>query len=224
MQKVVSTLAKDRIAAILREEILTRNLKPGQKIMEKELCEKLGVSRTPLREAIRNLEIEGLVESIPNKGSRVKIMTMKDIVNIFELRIELEAMATRKSVPHLTEEELNNLRTLQTELKEATERSAWKEVDLLNKKFHSTLMSQGSNDRLLAIIEQLHQVGSIIRISTFSIPGRSLKGIEEHEAILQAASEKDADVAAALIKRHLENARDTLLKHLENIQPAEERL
>jgi DNA-binding GntR family transcriptional regulator len=222
MEKVVYLLAKDRIAAILRKEIFNRNLKPGQKLVEKELCEMLGVSRTPLREAIRNLEIEGLVESTPNKGSRVKIMTSKDILNIFELRIELEALAAKKSIPHLTDKILNDLRQLQKELKDATDKSDWNEVDILNRRFHSLLMSKGDNDRLLSMIDQLHQVGSIIRISTFSIPGRSLKGIEEHNEILEAVCNKDKELAGSLIKNHLANARDTLLKHLEKIQPAED--
>ncbi|MCM3716378.1 GntR family transcriptional regulator [Halalkalibacter oceani] len=221
MKKVVSQLAKDRIAAILREEILSRNLKPGQKLLEKELCEKLGVSRTPLREAIRNLEVEGLVESIPNRGSRVKVMTTKDVVNLFELRIELEAMATRKSVPHLTEADIEGLHAIQQELLEATARSSWSEVDALNKKFHSLLRCKGENDRLLSIIDQLYQVGGIIRVSTFSIPGRALKALEEHVDILEAVAARDAERAGQLMYDHLTVARDTLLKHLEDLQFSE---
>ncbi|SEC00803.1 GntR family transcriptional regulator [Paenibacillus sp. GP183] len=214
MEKVNFLLAKDRIAAILREEILSGSLKPGKKLLEKELSEKLGVSRTPLREAIRNLEVEGLIESIPQKGSRVKILTRKDVINVFELRIHLESLATATSVPHLTEIELSQLHDIQTRIREATEQSDWREVDLLNKEFHSMLMSGGDNDRLFAMIDQLHQVGSLIRLSTLSIPGRSYKAIEEHDEILKAALAKNAELASNLIQKHLEIARNTLLSHI----------
>jgi DNA-binding GntR family transcriptional regulator len=221
MEKVNFLLAKDRIASILREEILAGNLKPGKKLVEKELSEKLGVSRTPLREAIRNLEVEGLVESIPQKGSRVKILTRKDIVDVFELRIHLESLATLKSVPNLSDKALNQLQDKQKSIKEATEKCDWREVDSLNKEFHSLLMSGGDNDRLFAMIDQLHQVGSLIRLSTLSIPGRSQKAIEEHEEILKAAFAKDAELASALIRKHLETARNTLLSHIEKMELTE---
>lgn len=216
MEKVVSVLAKDRIASILREAILLGKIKPGQKLVEIELCEQLGVSRTPLREAIRNLEVEGLVESIPNKGSRVRTMTIKDIKNIYELRIELEALATKKSVPFLTDNDLDNLSHLQEKIKIASEKRAWGEVDHLNKEFHSTLMSKGGNDQLINIIDQLYKISVIISISTFSIPGRINEVIEEHDKILDACLKKESELTGELMKKHLENARDKILNYVKN--------
>jgi DNA-binding GntR family transcriptional regulator len=221
MEKVNLFMAKDRVVAILREEILSGNLKPGQKLVEKELSEKLGVSRTPLREAIRMLEVEGLVESIPNRGSRVASITIKDIINLYELRINLEGLATRKSVPYLTKEMFKKLHDIQNQIRKAAADQQWKEVDVLNQKFHALLLSVGDNDRLLALIEQLNQIGRLIRISAFKIPGRANRVIEEHEKILTAAEAKNAELAGTLMEKHLEQARDTLLEHMKDKEKEE---
>ncbi|WP_257215751.1 GntR family transcriptional regulator [Fredinandcohnia onubensis] len=213
-----SLLAKDKIASILRNEIIKGNIKPGQKLLEKELCEQLGVSRTPLREAIRNLEVEGLIESIPNKGSRVRTMTIQDIKNVYELRIELEALATKKSVPYLIKEDLDSLFSIQEMLKTATKKATWGEVSELNKKFHNILVSKGDNNLLLSTIDQLHKVSVVISVSNFSIPGRSWNVIDEHSKVIEAVKEKDAELASILMRNHLEAARDSLLNYMSNME------
>ncbi len=218
MEKVESLLAKDKIASILRNEIIKGNIKPGQKLLEKELCEQLGVSRTPLREAIRNLEVEGLIESIPNKGSRVRTMTIQDIKNVYELRIELEALATKKSVPYLIKEDLDSLFSIQEMLKTATKKATWGEVSELNKKFHNILVSKGDNNLLLSTIDQLHKVSVVISVSNFSIPGRSWNVIDEHSKVIEAVKEKDAELASILMRNHLEAARDSLLNYMSNME------
>jgi DNA-binding GntR family transcriptional regulator len=216
MQQIEQVMTKDKIVAVLREKILDGSFKPGQKLVEKELSDVLGVSRTPLREAIRMLEVEGIVESIPNKGSRVAQMTITDIINIYELRIHLESLAVKKAVPYLTEDIFNNLSSIQDEIRLAVENNDWGMVDLLNRKFHLSFFSPGPNDRLITMVEQLHQIGRIIRISAFSIPGRGLKVLDEHEEILKYAKAGDAEQAGEWMKRHLELAKETLLNHIEN--------
>lgn len=214
MEKITHYVIKDKIAHILREEILNGNLKPGERLNEKELCEKLGVSRTPLREAIRNLEAEGLLETIPNKGSRVVSFTIDDVEDIYELRIMLESKATEKSVERLTDEHIRELEEIQSELREAVKNEDWYYVDTLNQSFHRMLFSQGSNERLIKIVSNLNQFGRLIRVTAFAIPGRSLKVLEEHEAILEAVKQRNAGLARELVAQHLERAKETLLKHL----------
>lgn len=216
MERITHFVIKDKIASVLREEILNGNLKPGQRLNEKELCEKLGVSRTPLREAIRTLEAEGLVEAIPNKGSRVVSFTIDDVEDIYELRIMLEGKATEKSVERLTEENLRELEEIQAELREAVKNEDWYYVDLLNQNFHRMLFSQGSNEHLIKIVSNLNQFGRLIRVTAFAIPGRSLKVLEEHEEILDAVRQRKAELAKELVSKHLEMAKETLLQHLRN--------
>jgi DNA-binding GntR family transcriptional regulator len=207
-------MTKDKVLSVLRDSIFSGSLKPGEKLHEKDLCERLGVSRTPVREAIRMLEAEGLVESIPNKGSRVAEISISDVINIYELRINLESMATRKAVPHVTKQVLSQLQSIQSKLSDAVNINEWNEVDYLNQQFHSLLFSAGTNDRLITLVEQLSNYGHMMTISAFAIPGRAQQVVQEHNDILQAVVEGDAEKAGSLMQKHLEVARDNLLAHL----------
>ncbi|HET7657763.1 MAG TPA: GntR family transcriptional regulator [Bacillales bacterium] len=214
MEKVEQTPVRERIASILREEILSGNLEPGQRLVETELCEDLGISRTPLREAIRMLEVEGMVESIPNRGSRVVMITIEDIQDIYEIRKCLEGMAAKKSAPRMTAATLEKLKRIQKKLLEVMNKEDWNQADLLNREFHSTLYNAGTNRRLISLVEQFNSIGRFIRMSAFSIPGRAEEVLKEHEAILQALEEGDAAKVGALVEYNLQAGEDVLLKKL----------
>ncbi|HET7629382.1 MAG TPA: GntR family transcriptional regulator [Bacillales bacterium] len=214
MEKVEQTPARERIAAILREEILSGNLAPGQKLVETELCEDLGISRTPLREAIRMLEAEGMVESIPNRGSRVAEITIEDIQDIYEIRKCLEGLAAQKAASKMSPEVLAKLSSIHEKLSSVLRMGNWNEADLLNREFHSTIYRLGSNVRLIALIEQINQIGRFIRISAFSIPGRAEEVIKEHEAILSALKEGNSNKVGTLVEYNLQAGENVLLRRL----------
>lgn len=198
----------------LREAILTGQLKAGERLMEVQLAEEMGVSRTPVREAIRKLELEGLVVMIPRKGAYVADISTKDIADVFEIRSALEALAAALACERITEDELEELERLLVKIAECAEKNDLETLVQLDTQFHDILYRASRNDRLVQIINNLREHIQRFRTSSLATPGRMRETVEEHKALVEAISSRNVELAQRLAQEHIENAENRLLEAL----------
>ena len=146
---------RDVVFNTLRDAILTGKLVPGERLMENQLAEKLGVSRTPVREALRMLELENLVELVPRKGAQVLDMSEKDIINILEVRGVLEGLATGLACKKMGAEGLAELKSLEERFEKAISEKALEEIAEIDEQFHNVIFASTDNDKLIQIFNNL---------------------------------------------------------------------
>lgn len=195
----------------LREAIIQGRLKPGERLMELTLAEELGVSRTPVREAIRKLELEGFVVMVPRKGAYVAGITEKDINDVFEVRAALEALAAGLAAERITEEELDELERSLVQLAEASQSGDINAVVEHDTRFHDLIYRASRNQRLMQIVSNLQDQIQRFRLATLSRPGRTRRAVEEHKKIVEAIAERNVELAQQLAREHIENAEANLL-------------
>ena len=199
----------------LQRDILTGKLKPGQKLTEQQLCKTYGVSRTPVREALRQLELEGLVKIIPNKGAYVTGITPKDVQDIYMIRSILEGMCARWATEHITPEQIEQLEeiVLLSEFHLKKDKDKVVQVSDLDGKFHHVLY-EASNSRIMEhTLSDFHKYVKMARMLSVGAKNRAEKSIEEHKAILEAIKKGDADEAERLANLHIMHVMENL--HIE---------
>ncbi|WP_206957321.1 GntR family transcriptional regulator [Trinickia acidisoli] len=194
----------DTVVTSLREMIVGGQFEPGERLVERDLANAFGVSRIPLREAIQQLEREGLVEIFRNRGAVVRILTLSDIDEIYDLRTLLEGDAIHRSAKRMDEETLARAELAHRLLEGAKTKARQGE---LNREFHELLYSQCGNDRQLKAIKELRaQVERYERLQDTLLDDTPSFQIE-HEAILRACRERNAREARSLTISHLNSAR-----------------
>ncbi|MGI6065118.1 MAG: GntR family transcriptional regulator [Bacillota bacterium] len=199
----------------LREAIINGNLKPGERLMEVQLAEEMGVSRTPVREAIRKLELENFVVMIPRKGAYVAGISLKDIADVYEVRAALESLAAGLAAERITEDELEKLERLLIAVAEAAERSDLNEWVQKDTEFHDIIYKASRNDRLVQIVNNLMEQIHRFRSTSLAYPGRMKIAVEEHKKIVEAISERNVPLAQSLAQEHVENAENSMLENME---------
>ena len=195
----------------LRSAILEGGLKPGERVMEVQLAEKLGVSRTPVREAIRKLELEGLLVMLPRKGAYVADVSIKDVLNVLEVRASLEGLAASLAAERITEEEIENLKKNAEEFEKMSKENDRDGMILKDTEFHSVLLNASRNDKLLNIVEGLSDQVQRYRVVYFTEYTDAKNIMLEHRAIIEAISERDGEKADRLAQEHIENIGNYLL-------------
>ncbi|HWJ02374.1 MAG TPA: GntR family transcriptional regulator [Verrucomicrobiae bacterium] len=198
----------------LREAIISGVLKPGERMMEIQLADEMGVSRTPVREAIRKLELEGFVVMIPRKGAYVAGISLKDIADVFEIRAALEGLAAGLAAERITEEELELMERLLVRKGEIIETNDLESLVEVDTDFHATLYQASRNERLVQILSNLREQIQRFRTTSLAVPGRMKEALEEHRKIIEALSERNVALAQALATEHIENAENVMLEHL----------
>lgn len=196
---------KDQAYRAIKDAILTLKLKPGQALVESEVAQQLGVSKTPVRDALLELEREGLVTKILFKGTYVSEVTPRDVREIFELRAVLEGLAARRAAPFFREEELERARELLTAQHEALTKGSIELASQLGKRFHDMIIQKADNRRLIPILRNLDDHLQRVRLLSDQINGRLNKSVEEHRRILLALREKDPELAEKMVRAHLES-------------------
>jgi DNA-binding GntR family transcriptional regulator len=188
----------------LRQAIIERQFAPGQRLIERELVELTGVSRTSVREALRELAAEGLVTAVPNKGTVVASVSAEEARQLYEVRSVLEALAGRLFVQHASQTQ----RTALVKALQRIERLAAKGAPVLAAKdsFYDVLFEGGGNDALRTVVAGLHARVSLLRWLSLSVPGRPTESLGELRAIVDAVLANDADGAACACSRHVEQA------------------
>lgn len=197
-------LIRSQVLDNLRQAIIERRLAPGQRLIERELVELTGVSRTSVREALRELAAEGLVTAIPNRGTIVTSVSAEEARQLYQVRSALEALAGRLFVEHASAAQRKALaRAL-----ERVERQFAKGTPILAAKdaFYDVLFEGGGNEALRSVAVGLHARVSVLRSLSMSVPGRLEHSVAELRAIVDAVRAGDADAAAAACARHVEEA------------------
>ncbi|WP_028306937.1 GntR family transcriptional regulator [Desulfitibacter alkalitolerans] len=197
----------------LLDDILDGTYSPGETLVESKLAEKLGVSRTPIREAIKQLELEGLVTPLPNRRVVVQGITEKDIDDIYIIRKRLEGLAARWAVVNITEEEFEELKKTLELMEFYTQRGALDQVQELDARFHSIIFQASKSKPLRFVLANFHQFLRKARGDSLMVPGRLTKALQEHRAILDAIIASDPDAAEEAMKKHVLGARDNLVSH-----------
>jgi DNA-binding GntR family transcriptional regulator len=207
-----------RVAARLRELLIQGSLQPGDKLNERELCEVLGVSRTPLREAIRLLAAEGLVTLDPGRGAFVPVLTRTDIAGAFDVLASLEGLAGELAAQRITDEELAELRALQHEMRAAFERRDLPAYYRINAHTHDLFSRAARNPVLREIWIHLNSRMHALRFRSNQDEKKWTHALEEHAQILAALQRHDAAATRELLERHLRRKRDSVLEHLDALQ------
>lgn len=200
----------------LREDILSGVYKEHEELREITIGEELGVSRTPVREALRQLELEGLVTIVPNKGAYVTGISPKDVRDIYRIRSLLEGMCVRWATEQITQEQIEELEeTLLLSEFHLQRQGQGKgtQVSELDGKFHKILY-QASNSRILEhVLSDFHKYVQMARKLSIEKKDRAEKSIEEHRGILEAIKHRDADLAERLANEHIMKVMENL--HIE---------
>ncbi|MGN1032770.1 MAG: GntR family transcriptional regulator [Intestinibacter sp.] len=204
---------RDVVFENLRSAILEGKLKSGQRLMEVQLAEQLGVSRTPVREAIRKLELEGLVVMLPRKGAYVANISVKDLMDVLEIRASLEGLGASLAAERRDDEDIKNLEIIEKEFEEAVKTQ---NIEILLKKdveFHECIFKAANNKKLAKMINSLWEQVQRFRITYVSDLDASLSLIDEHNAILNSIREANVADAKKFAIEHIEKAEQFMLEH-----------
>ena len=197
---------KKQVVESLRTAIFDRRFAPGDRLVERELCEMLDVSRTLLREALSQLEAEGVVQIIPHRGPIVAVYTAEDAKSIYEVRAALEEMAGRCFVERATEQECKALETAFAEMKRSCTSKLGADHLTVKAKFYAALTTGAHNPVLVEMLRLIHGRVSMLRATTLAQPGRLAASLAELGTIVKAIKARDAEAAARACRRHVENA------------------
>lgn len=203
---------RDVIFNTLREAIIAGELKPGERLMEVQLSEKMGVSRTPVREAIRKLELEGLVDMIPRKGAHVAELSVKDIMDVLEVRASMDGLATSLSALRITEEEINELKHVYSQFESYVEKENLQGSIKKDVEFHDIIYRSSRNDKLIQILNNLREQVHRFRVIYLKGFGNSKELIKEHWEIIEAIESRDFEKAQKVAKKHIQNQEEAIIK------------
>lgn len=209
---------REVVCESLREAIRKGILKPGERIMEIQLAEELGVSRTPVREAIRKLELEGYVVMMPRRGTYVANMSIRDINEIFEIRTALESLSNGLAAEHITDEELEHLQRLLVIIGGYIKENNMEKIVDTDIEFHDVLYHAARNGRLIGIISNLRDQLTRFRTLSMSYPGRLEETLSEHKAIVDAIAAHDRKAASHAAEIHMEKSEKTLMKAMKIVE------
>jgi len=196
---------RDVVFNTLRDAILKGDLVSGERLMEKQLAERLGVSRTPIREAIRKLELEGLVSMVPRKGAEVAQITKKDIKDVLEVRATLEALAVRLACEKMSKQSIEHLVKLKDEFIEAANNN---DIEMIIKKdveFHDAIFAATENEKLIHIINNLREQIYRFRVKYIKEMGEYETLVTEHEEIVACIKAKNQERGSFVAIQHIEN-------------------
>ncbi len=204
---------RGRVFHKLREDILNGRYKEYEELKEVAIGEEMGVSRTPVREAFRQLELEGLIQIIPNKGAYVTGITEKDVKDIYMIRSLLEGLCARWATANITEEQMEEMEENVYLARFHAEKGHLEQMAELDNRFHEILYEACDSKILEHQLKDFHQYVLRVRRKTLSDPNRGIKSNEEHNQIMEAIKAGDADKAEQLANRHMINAYENMVKN-----------
>ena len=208
---------RDVVFNTLRDAILTGKLVPGERLMENQLAEKLGVSRTPVREALRMLELENLVELVPRKGAQVLDMSEKDIVNILEVRSALEGLATSVACKKMSKEDLQQLKNMEVDFEKAVAENDVEHFVDIDEDFHDLIFAATENDKLINIFRNLRIQLYRYRMAQAKNNETSMSTIvAHHRSIIRAIENHDTEEGASIAQGHIKYQTESILRFVRN--------
>ena len=204
---------RGRVFHKLREDILNGKYKENEELREVAIGEELGVSRTPVREAFRQLELEGLIQIVPNKGAYVTGITAKDVKDIYMIRSSLEGMCARLATEHITPEQLEELEENVYIASFHASKGHMEQMTELDNRFHHILYEACDSKMLQNLLKDFHQYVIRIRKKTLSTKERGIASNEEHRQIMEAIRAGKPEEAERLATCHMNNAYDNMVKN-----------
>jgi DNA-binding GntR family transcriptional regulator len=202
----------EQVAERLRTRIFAHELEPGAWVDEQALAEEFGISRTPLREALKVLAAEGLVQLRPRRGCYVAALSEQDLDEIFPVMALLEGRCAQEATTKATEDDLKRLQTIHADLERYAANGDADRFFESNQAFHNALQDLADNRWLKQLIEETRQFIKLTRRDSLNLEGRLKQSLTEHRAILAAVERRDADEAARLMHEHLLSGRAALAK------------
>lgn len=201
---------RDVVFNTLREAILKGDLKPGERLMELQLAAKLGVSRTPIREAIRMLEQEGLAVTIPRRGAEVARMTEKDMEDVLQIREALEILAVQLANEKITSEQIQELENCVAAFEDAVKTGDVKKIAQTDIDFHDIIYMAGENTKLVAMLNNLREQIYRYRVEYLKDEKIYVRLMEEHQEIIEGLKRRDVDYVVSMVKKHVDNQADAV--------------
>jgi DNA-binding GntR family transcriptional regulator len=201
----------DQVVARLRTMLVEGRIPPGAKLNERTLSEQLRVSRTPLREAIKLLAAEGLVDLLPNRGAVAVKLTQADVLNTFEVLAELEGMAGELAARRISDEQLSELRASHYDMLACFERQDLSGYYRLNARIHTLINDAAANPVLTGAYRSINARVQSLRFRTNQNAAKWKRAVKEHDVMLEALTARDSAALRAVLVQHLNNKRDTVL-------------
>ncbi len=198
----------------LKKLILERRFLPGEKINEGELAQALGISRTPIREALNRLAKEGLVNIYPQRGAFVVEFSEKDVEELFLIREKLEGLAAYLAAGKITAKDLEKLESCLKGFQEPFEEKEIKRYAREDFKFHQTIVALSEARRLISLIATLHDFIRLYRLTTIGLSGRMKNSLEEHKRIVAALKRKDPAEAEEAMQEHIRHVRQGVMENI----------
>jgi DNA-binding GntR family transcriptional regulator len=208
---------KDQVIEMLREAVLSGELEPGEKLQQDKLAERFSVSSTPVREALRQLEAEGLVNHHPGRGVRVAEVDLRDVREIYLIRGALEALATRLAVPYLNNTYIQRLEALQAQMETVIANRQLKKLRKLNYEFHMQIYRVADMPQLFQIIQNLWTKFPWDTLHV--LPDRAGHASQEHDRLIHAIVDGNAKLAGQLMQEHIDSGAAALAEYLQTNQP-----
>ena len=215
---------RDVVFVTLRRQILKGDLKPGERLMEISLANRLGVSRTPIREAIRKLEHEGLVEMLPRRGAHVAGITRQELRDVLEVRKTLEVLAITRASELMTDKDFENLKEAEAAFSHLVD---CPDADLTglgeaDEHFHDIIYHATGNRRLIQILENLREQMYRFRVEYLKDKDVRHLLVREHDALVDALMARDREEAVRLVKLHIDKQYQTIIHALDLLDAGEE--
>ena len=199
----------------LESAILTGKLKPRERLVEKGLAERLGMSRTAIRETLRRLEQRGMVRILPRRGAVVSNLSPLDVENIYAVRIHLEVFGARLAAQRISREGLRRVAEFEAAHAKLAGDGDVRVLMQANDRFHDAIYAATENPCLVELIQQLRRQVHMIRFNAWALPERIARSLAEHRRIMEALARRDGDGLAELTQRHIQVAKDIYLSYLD---------
>lgn len=205
---------RDMVFDVLMSAIMQGQLSPGERLLEVQLADEMGVSRTPVREAIRRLELEGFVVMVPRKGAYVAGLSISDVEEVYEIRTVLETLAVRLAAQRMQPADYDQLDELSEKM-----RATWQEGNVdnwvsLDASFHELLYKFSRNERLVAMMSNIMEQLSRYRIISLANVEVRHNSLSEHQELIEALKRHDSEAAATAATAHIENTKQSLINML----------
>ncbi|NLG85889.1 MAG: GntR family transcriptional regulator [Firmicutes bacterium] len=209
-----SAVLRSSIFFQLRDDILKGRFEPGESLVELKLAAQYGVSRTPVREALRQLELEGLVKYLPNRGVVVEGITTEDVEDIFVIREHLETLVATWAAKHVKPEEIKKMKEILDLQEFYTAKGDVEQVTSLDTEFHRLLLEASRSKSLRYALGSMLDYVEQARFRSLRVPGRIHDSVGEHRAILEAVADGNAELAGERMGEHMRRARENVLRYV----------
>ena len=206
---------RDVVFNTLRQAILTGEMKPGERLMEIHLANKLGVSRTPIREAIRKLELEGLVIMIPRRGAEVAQITWKNLKDVLEVRKALDVLAIELACERMTQEELQKLCKACEAFKDATKNGDLRKIAESDVALHDIIVYSTRNNRLIQLVNNLSEQMYRYRFEYIKDVSQHERLVKEHNDMYEGILKENKKAATDAVRRHIDNQEEAIIVQLQ---------